>query len=58
MSSAIKYDFQSQPISVGVGSGYYMFLAEEGYSPGTLQPLYYHLDIHYRLFDKKEETDE
>lgn len=46
------YDFKDVPISLYVGSGFYIITAKEGYSPGTLQPLYYHLDIHYRLFKK------
>jgi hypothetical protein len=46
----VRYDFKQLPISLNLGSGYYIITAEDGCSPGTLQPLYYHLDIHYTLF--------
>jgi hypothetical protein len=46
----VNYTFKDLPIALNLGSGYYIDLAKSGYSPGTLQPLYYHLDIHYTLF--------
>lgn len=45
-----KYTFKQVPISLNLGSGYYLFTGEGGDSPGTLQPLYYHLDVTYQIF--------
>ncbi|MDH4057608.1 MAG: hypothetical protein OEU76_02535 [Cyclobacteriaceae bacterium] len=45
------YDFKDIPVSLNIGSGFYIITAEDGYSPGTLQPLYYHLDLYYRIFN-------
>lgn len=47
------YDFKKVPISLNLGTGFYIITAKEGYSPGTLQPLYFHFDIHYTLFKKQ-----
>lgn len=47
------YNFKKAPISVNLGTGYYIITAKEGYSPGTLQPLYFHLDIYYTLSKKQ-----
>ena len=44
------YNFKKEPISLNVGSGFYIIRAKSGYSPGTLQPLYYHFDVYYTLF--------
>ena len=44
------YNFKKLPIGLYLGSGYYINFAPEGESPGTFQPLYYHLDIYYRIF--------
>lgn len=46
------YDFKKVPISLNLGTGFYIITAKEGYSPGTLQPLYFHFDIYYTLFKK------
>ena len=46
------YSSKKLPISLNLGSGYYIITGKEGYSPGTLQPLYFHLDIYYTLFKK------
>ncbi|MFM2207166.1 MAG: hypothetical protein RL213_1141 [Bacteroidota bacterium] len=46
------YDFKKIPLSLNLGSGVYIITAEDGYSPGTLQPLYFHFDIHYRIYNK------
>lgn len=46
------YHFKKAPISLNLGTGYYIITAKEGYSPGTLQPLYFHLDLYYTLFKK------
>ncbi|WP_310558307.1 hypothetical protein [Flavobacterium sp.] len=46
------YDFKKVPISLNLGTGFYVITAKEGYSPGTLQPLYFHFDIYYKLFKK------
>jgi hypothetical protein len=40
------------PISLNVGTGY-IIAEKDGYSPGTLQPLYFHLDIYYTFFKPK-----
>jgi len=47
------YDFKKVPISLNLGTGFYIITAKEGYSPGTLQPLYFHFDIYYTLFKKQ-----
>lgn len=47
------YDFKKAPISLNIGTGFYIITAKEGYSPGTLQPLYFHLDVYYTLFKKR-----
>ena len=47
------YDFKKVPISLNLGTGFYVITAKEGYSPGTLQSLYFHFDIHYTLFKKQ-----
>jgi len=40
-------------MAIQIGSGYYIITEEEGYSPGTLQPLYFHLDIFYSILKKQ-----
>ena len=45
-----KYTFSQLPITLNLGAGYYLLMDEEGTLPGTLQPLYYHLDITYQIF--------
>ena len=47
------YAFIKIPIALNLGTGYYILGKEEGYSPGTLQPFYYHLDIYYVLFKNR-----
>jgi len=47
-----SYDFKKNPLSLNLGSGFYIITAKEGYSPGTLQPLYYHFDFYYRILNK------
>lgn len=49
----LRYDFKNIPIALNLGTGYYIITAKEGYSPGTLQPLYYHFDMYYTLFKSK-----
>ncbi len=49
----IRYHFKELPIKLNLGSGYYILTAKEGYSPGTLQPLYFHFDICYTLLKNK-----
>jgi hypothetical protein len=46
----LKYTFSQLPLTLNLGSGYYLFTGEGGDSPGTLQPLYYHLDVTYQIF--------
>ena len=50
----LRYQFKQIPLSLNLGSGYYLFTGEDGTSPGTFQPLYYHLDICYTLNLSKE----
>lgn len=53
----LSYSFKEYPIAVNFGSGFNVTLVDEGKSPGTLQPLYYHLSLYYNLFkNKKDET--
>ncbi len=49
----VSYAFKNIPVSIHLGSGYYIDFAEEGHSPGTFQPLYYHLNIYYTLLKTK-----
>jgi hypothetical protein len=49
-----SYDFRKLPISLNVGTGYYIITEKEGYSPGTLQPLYFHFDIYYTFTKPKK----
>ena len=49
-----KYTLKKAPISLNLGIGYYILTAKEGYSPGTLQPLYYHLDLYYSIFKNRK----
>ncbi|PVX45463.1 hypothetical protein C8C85_1258 [Flavobacterium sp. 103] len=46
------FNIPQVPVSLNFGTGYYIITEKEGYSPGTLQPLYFHLDIYYTLFKK------
>lgn len=48
-----KYNLKKIPLSLNLGVGYYIITAKDGYSPGTLQPLYYHFDIYYSIFKPK-----
>ena len=52
----INYAFKNYPIVLNFGTGYYVDFAKEGYSPGTLQPLYFHLDVNYKIF--KNQTND
>ena len=49
----LNYEFSKLPISLNIGAGYYVGFTPETNSPGTLQPLYYHLDIYYTIFKNK-----
>ena len=49
-----KYNLKKLPLSLNLGAGFYIITAKEGYSPGTLQPLYYHFDIYYNLIKPKK----
>ena len=46
----LNYQFKEWPISINLGTGLNVDFKEDGYSPGTLQLLYYHLDLNYRIF--------
>jgi hypothetical protein len=46
----LKYTFSQLPLTLNLGSGYYLLTGEGADSPGTLQPLYYHLDVTYQIF--------
>lgn len=50
----LKYNLKKLPLSFNLGAGFYIITAKEGYSPGTLQPLYYHFDIYYNLIKPKK----
>ncbi|TDD99540.1 hypothetical protein [Flavobacterium cellulosilyticum] len=50
----LKYNFKKMPISLNLGVGFYIITAKEGYSPGTLQPLYYHLDLYYSILKTRK----
>jgi hypothetical protein len=43
----LSYNLKSLPLVVNLGSGFNMNIAEGGKSPGTQQPLYYHLTFYY-----------
>jgi hypothetical protein len=49
----LQYQFKEVPITLNLGSGYYLDFAKAGYSPGTFQPLYYHLDVLFTLVNSK-----
>ena len=49
-----KYNLKKIPIALNLGVGYYIISAKEGYSPGTLQPLYFHFDMYYSIFKSKK----
>ncbi len=46
----MNYKFKTLPIVLNLGVGNYLFTGDDGKSPGTFQPLYYHLDISYKIF--------
>jgi len=48
-----KYNLKKIPLALNLGVGYYIITAKEGYSPGTLQPLYFHFDMYYSIFKSK-----
>ena len=50
------FNIPKVPVSLNFGTGYYIITQKEGYSPGTLQPLYFHFDVYYILF-KKQNND-
>ncbi len=50
----LNYEIPNLPLSVNLGTGYYVGFTSEANSPGTLQPLYYHLDVHYTIFKNKD----
>lgn len=47
----LNYSFKSWPVVLNLGTGVNVDFKEEGQSPGTLQPLYYHLDLSYKIFN-------
>lgn len=49
---ALRYQFKQFPIETQLGGSWNLNFANEGYSPGTLTPLAYHLTIYYQLFKK------
>lgn len=53
----VSYDFKNYPIKLNLGLGFNANITNGGQSPGTQQPLFYHLSIFYKLPTKKE-TDE
>lgn len=49
-----KYNLKKLPLALNLGVGYYIITAKDGYSPGTLQPLYFHFDMYYSIFKSKK----
>lgn len=50
----LGYRFEKIPLNLNLGAGYYLFTGEDGQTPGTFMPLYYHLDIYYTINFSKE----
>ena len=46
---ALSYQLKSLPIIINLGSGFNANIFDGGKSPGTQQPLYYHLSFYYSL---------
>jgi hypothetical protein len=49
------FNIPKVPVCLNLGTGYYIITEKEGYSPGTLQPLYFHFDVYYTLFNKTKQ---
>ena len=50
----LSYSPRNKPFSLNTGIGFYVNTKEESKTPGTFQPLYYHLTLYYKLFDQKK----
>lgn len=46
-----NYSPEKLPIAFNLGLGYYLNMQDEYKTPGTFQPLYYHLTAYYKLFN-------
>ena len=45
----LSYQFKELPIRINAGMGLYLSMQESYNTPGTFQPLYYHLTLYYNL---------
>ena len=52
----LSYDIKSIPVVVNLGLGFNVNIGDGGKSPGTQQPLFYHLSFYYQ-FPQKEENE-
>lgn len=50
----LNYSPKQLPFSLNTGIGFYVNMLEESKTPGTFQPLYYHLTIYYKLFENRK----
>jgi len=50
--TGIRYAWQKTPLSLLMGLGYRVQMNPENQSPGTLNPLFYHLTLSYVVFTK------
>lgn len=48
----LRYGFENLPLTIQSGVGYRVQFKPENQSPGTLQPLFYHLTLTYVVFKK------
>lgn len=48
------YSPEALPIALNLGLGYYLSVQDENKTPGTFQPLYYHLTLYYKLFKQEK----
>ena len=52
----LSYELPWLPAKAQLGIGYFINVQEESKSPGTFQPLYYHLSVYYQFFKPKKQT--
>jgi hypothetical protein len=50
----MNYSPESWPVSLNFGLGYYLTMQAENKTPGTFQPLYYHMTLYYKLFNSSK----
>lgn len=49
-----NYNPEKLPIALNLGLGYYLNMQDENKTPGTFQPLHYHLTLYYKLFNQEK----